>query len=82
MPPSPDSRDPGAGGAAPGACHANSPTSRLATGVIISTWPLKTSPTAVAPVRARAASAVTVTVSETSPGPRTMVKLRLAPASR
>ena len=37
MPPSPDSRDPGAGGATPGACQAYSPTSRLATGVIVST---------------------------------------------
>ena len=79
--PSLDSREPGAGGAAPGDWKVNCRKSRSSTGIITSVRPSNDSPIALDEDRRRLTSALTVIDSSNAPGTRTMSRLPLPPAS-
>ncbi len=75
-----DRRDPGDGGATPGAWNVNWMTSRSDTGTVTSVSPSNTSPTAPLPARNVVRSALTTTCSVTSPGTSTTATVPRTPA--
>ena len=77
-----DSREPGAGGATPGAWCANWSASRSRTGSDASVSRSNTSPTALSPATSVVRSAVTSTCSSTVPASSTMLSVLLTDACR
>lgn len=75
-----ESRDPGDGGAIPGAWKVNWMTSRSDTGTVTSVSPSNTSPTVPLPARSVVRSALTTTCSVIDPGTITTLTVPRTPA--